>query len=340
MIGPLELVQNYEKAAKELIEEGKTEAAGKELKKAISAILDQQDNFDPDEFPGLVKIIENIFDDFIKIGDFAGSYDSIVLLNAFSSDKKRVENKFNQWLKEAPKAIVTQFEPRISKLAQKNQSIKQAWESYKSGQPSVSGPKEIVTLKGQNQPQEIKQSQGNQIETTAQERKAEAGPQINAPASQQNQVQIDSVIKLKLTLASTEISRGNDENAELLLSDILKADPNNQEAKKLLEEVQTKRNQLEQEKAVNNLINSAEPASDDEREVLKLYFNKNWKDANDLITKVLAKDRNNARLWYLKSQIVKRLGDEKTSQNFESFAKKLDPKIQDSKMAQIVKNFQ
>jgi len=341
MIGPLELVQNYEKAAKELIANGKTEAAGKELKKAISAILDQQDNFDPDEFPGLVKTIENIFDDFLKIGDFSGSYDSLVLLNAFSSDKRRVGDKFTVWLKEVPKVIAEQFEPRISKLGQKNQFIRQAWESYKTNQLSPAKPQEIEIKKPQEQAQEVKQLQSSQIAAPiSQERKIETVPQPNISSSQPIQPQMDSVIKLKLTIASTEISRGNYENAYVLLSDILKADPNNLEAKKMLEEVQAKRNQLEQEKAITNLINSAEPTSDDEREVLKLYFSKNFREANDLVTKLLVKERNNARLWYLKSQIVKKLGDEKTSQNFESFAKRLDPKIQESKLAQTIKSFQ
>jgi hypothetical protein len=36
---PPELVQNYEKAAKELIADGKTEAAGKELKKLFQQFL-------------------------------------------------------------------------------------------------------------------------------------------------------------------------------------------------------------------------------------------------------------------------------------------------------------
>jgi hypothetical protein len=113
-------------------------------------------------------------------------------------------------VKGGAEVIAEQFEPRISKLAQKNQFIRQAWESYKTNQISPAKPQEIEIKKPQEQAQEVKQLQSSQIAAPiSQERKIETVPQPNISSSQPIQPQMDSVIKLKLTIASTEISRGN-----------------------------------------------------------------------------------------------------------------------------------
>ncbi len=338
MIGPLELVQNYEKAAREFMAGGRNEQAKKELKKAISAIIDQQDNFDPDEFKGLVKTIENIFDDYIKIDDYMDAYDAIILLNAFDSDKQEVAQSFKKWVEKSPGDVIEQLRPRILKFTEKNKLYKQIWDSYSGGkvqtqinQTPVQQPSRQEGAKPQ-----ISDSTKSKIEKPTE---PEVKQMAQETASAVPKSQLENVNKLKLTLATTEITRGNLDNAYTLLNDILKTDPNNKEAKDLLSQVEERKKKMEEEKVVNNLIKECEPSSPDEEEILKKFFSRNWKEANDSVTRAIAKDRNNARLWAMKSIILKKLGDDKASLNFESYSKKLDPNIQNSKMFKTMNSF-
>ena len=92
----------------------------------------------------------------------------------------------------------------------------------------------------------------------------------------------DADIAAKLAQAKKDIANGDYDKAIATLNDILKKDPNNAEAKKLLEQATAARNKAANEKAAN--LSNARNAIN----------NGNYDEAIAALNKVLASDPNNA----------------------------------------------
>jgi len=299
-----ELVFGYENVARLQMEKGNYVNAKEQLRKALRTI--KKEKFTENEKREVLVTLDKIFEDYIKMEEPSSCLDTIEAIKFITNGNADVRKYGEIFLNKFSKAAdFYQYESRLKELVP---SIQEGTKNYTESTIA----------------QEINGGGGNSSFTSDIISQNEGKKEDNLPKSSSDG---GDIFAIKMALAKAEYNRNNREMAIKILNEILSERPDYKDARAMLESIMMAEEKEKILKELNDRMNRLGIQDQEIREILTYAFQNNLEKANEMVTKGIAIKRENADLWLLKAYIVKKMGNNKLSENFESFARKLNPNI-------------
>ncbi len=298
-----ELIFGYENVARLQMEKGNYVNAKEQLRKALRTI--KKEKFTENEKREVLVTLDKIFEDYIKMEEPSSCLDTIEAIKFITNGNADVRKYGEIFLNKFSKAAdFYQYESRLKELVP---SIQEGTKNYS----------EMAIVQGVN-------GGGNSpiSSDTVPQNKG-----LNEENTSKSSSDGGDIFAIKMALAKAEYNRNNREMAIKILNDILSERPDHKDAKIMLESIMRAEEKEKVLKELNERINKLGIQDQEIIDILTQAFQNNLEKANEMVTKGIAIKRENADLWLLKAYIVKKIGNDKLSENFESFARKLNPNI-------------
>ncbi len=293
-----ELVFGYENVARLQMEKGNYLNAKEQLRKALRTV--RKEKFTEEEKKEVLVTLDKIFEDYIKMEEPSSCLETIEAIIYISNGKVDLTKYGRAFLdKFSSAADFYKYESKLKEL--------------------IPGVNEIRSSSNSNT------SSGNQAEMTQ---------NISMKSSKEEVLENNSKLanaladnsdpySNKFAKAKEEYNKGNKDEAVRILKELLLEKPDYKDALTMLQSL-TDQNR-EKMKEIEEKIKIINSGDNDIDEILKYIFLNELEKANDIVTKEISKRRENPRLWFLKSYIVGKMGNEKLAKNFEAYAEKLNP---------------
>lgn len=306
-----ELVFGYENVARLQMEKGNYVNAKEQLRKALRTI--KKEKFTENEKKEVLVTLDKIFEDYIQLEEPSSTLDTIEAIKMMSNGKIDLRKYGEIFLRKFSKAAdFYLYESRLKELIPDDLDNSSSYSNTNEG-TGIKAPGEL------------------KINGSGSETQSQTQVQVDGDAKVSGAGESGSgedLLSIKIALARAEINKNNREMALKILNEILKEKPDYKEAKIMIDSILRTEEREKMLQEINRKINNIGPKSKEENEILIAAFMKDFERANELVTKQISLNRENARLWLIKAFIVKNMGNDKLFSNFESFAKKLDPGIE------------
>ncbi len=294
-----ELVFGYENVARLQMEKGNYVNAKEQLRKALRTI--KKEKFTENEKREVLVTLDKIFEDYIKMEEPTSCLDTIEAIKFITNGNADVRKYGEIFLDKFSKAAdFYQYESRLKELVPGIQEDGRIYDQSKATQMVYDSDREGKSAQVANQNE-------NNI----------SSPQNGG----------EDIFAIKMALARAEYNRNNREMAIKTLEEILSEKPDHRDARMMLESIMKAEEKEKIIKELNERMDKIGIKDQVIRDILSYAFQNDFEKANEMVTKEIAVNRENADLWLVKSYIVKRMGNDKLSENFQSFAKKLNPGI-------------
>ncbi len=306
MIGLLDILKGYEVAGKDALDRGDRKNAVISFRKILSEI--GREGVLPSEANPVVFLLRKVYGYFLDMEQFEDALECIFVMDAIAGKKIPRVKEGRLFFERIPKDY------DISSLDDK---IKKAFGS---------SPELIETYRASFQPPtRIQQTIVESVQET--ETKERPEPKTGQPAQKTPTDKEVNITELKYELAKKENERGNRDIAMRMLEELVAEFPQEERARSALNEIKKAVEAEEKEKAFEQLMKDMEVTQKEEREVLSELAHGNIDKANELVTRLLAKEKSNSRLYVIKAYVAKKKGNLSLFNNFKSYAEKIQPTI-------------
>ncbi len=305
MIGLLDILKGYEVAGKDALDRGDRKNAVISFKKILSEI--GREGVLPTESNAVLFLVRKVYGYFLDMEQFEDALECISVMGAIAGKKVSVVKEGKSFFERVPKNY------DISSLDDK---IKKAFGN---------SPELMETYRASFQPPRIPQNvveSGQETET-----KERPEPKTGQPAQETPTDKEVNIAELKYELAKRENERGNRDIAMRMLEELVAEFPQEERARSALNEIKKAVEAEEKEKAFEQLMKDMEVTQKEERDVLSELAHGNIDKANELVTRLLAKEKSNSRLYVIKAYVAKKKGNLSLFNNFKSYAEKIQPTI-------------
>ncbi|MCL5680938.1 MAG: hypothetical protein M1515_02675 [Candidatus Thermoplasmatota archaeon] len=305
MIGLLDILKGYEVAGKDALDRGDRKNAVISFRKILSEI--GREGVLPSEANPVVFLLRKVYGYFLDMEQFEDALECIFVMDAIADKKIQIVKEGRLFFERIPKDY------DISSLDDK---IKKAFGS---------SPELMETYRASFQPPRIQQNvveSGQETET-----KERPEPKTVQPAQETPTDKEVNIAELKYELAKKENERGNRDIAMRMLEELVAEFPQEERARSALNEIKKAVEAEEKEKAFEQLMKDMEVTQKEERDVLSELAHGNIDKANELVTRLLAKEKSNSRLYVIKAYVAKKKGNLSLFNNFKSYAEKIQPTI-------------
>ncbi len=295
-----ELVFGYENVARLQMEKGNYLNAKEQLRKALRTV--RKEKFTEAEKKEVLVTLDKVFEDYIRMEEPSSCLETIEAIIYISNGRADLTKYGRAFLdKFSNAADFYKYESKLKEL--------------------IPGVNEIRSSSNSNTSSEslAEMTQNTSMKTSNVEVLEDNSKLANALADNSDPY------SNKFVKAKEEYNRGNKDEAVRILKELLLEKPDYKDALTMLQSL-TDQNR-EKMKEIEEKIKIINSGDNDIDEILKYIFLNELEKANDIVTKEISKRKENPRLWFLKSYIVRKMGNEILAKNFESYAEKLNPNL-------------